>query len=158
MNLNPNIFKKSISALKLIYFFCVNKFDKKVYTENDIPKLTMVKYGDFDVYIGRTNKHLNLKDNGWGNPFPIDSNGRHIRFKERMRVDVLSTHMNYIRTNRELLLRLKSLSGKTLGCYCCSDKNDGVNKWCHGHNIIQMYKERVLNYKIETLNYKSNLK
>jgi hypothetical protein len=119
----------------------------RIYYNSDIPKLANIKKKEpFDVYIGRYNYHLKLPGSIWGNPFPIDKDGEHIPFKESMREQVVADHMEYLKNNKYLLSQLRNLSGKTLGCYCYSSTT-GSGKKCHGHNIIEMYKQVVLGYE-----------
>ncbi len=145
-------FEYSVVILVMFYFLIAKALGKRFYTSADIPKLANIKEKEsFDVYIGRPNYHLKLSGI-WGNPFPIGENGEHVFFKEYMRPQVCSDHMNYLRNNKKLLKELKNLSGKTLGCYCYSSAT-GKGKRCHGHNIIDMYKEKVLGIKCGKIDF-----
>jgi hypothetical protein len=56
----------------------------------------------FDVHIGRPSK--------WGNPFIIGRDGT--------RKEVIEKYRTWIQTQPELMVDIKSLRDKTLGCYC----------------------------------------
>ena len=134
--------------ITMLYMLTLKLFRVRIYTGKDIPKLANIKKKEaYDVYIGRANYHLNLPTSIWYNPFPVDENGKHIFFRESMREQVIADHMEYLKNNKKLLKELKSLSRKTLGCYCTTyevAKNNKITKKCHGHNIIQMYITHVL--------------
>lgn len=142
------LYEFAVVVLALPYYYIAKSFGKKFYGKKDIPKLANVNLKEpYDVYIGRPNYHLGLEGSIWGNPFPVDANGKHIHFKEYMREKVIADHMAYLRNNKVLLKQLHTLSGKTLGCYCTNytfSKNNKIKKKCHGHNIIQMYITHVL--------------
>lgn len=55
-----------------------------------------------DVYIGRGSI--------WGNPFVIGQDGT--------REEVIKQYMDYLLTRPELILKIKDLKGKVLGCWC----------------------------------------
>lgn len=54
------------------------------------------------VYIGRGSK--------WGNPFVIGRDGD--------RAEVIRLYREYLLSRPDLLAEVRSLKGKTLGCYC----------------------------------------
>lgn len=70
---------------------------------------------EYDVYIGRPSE--------WGNPFVIGRDGT--------RRQVIIKHKKWIRTQPQLLSRLKELKGKRLGCYCAPLS-------CHGDFLAEM--------------------
>jgi hypothetical protein len=78
-------------------------------------------YPDFDLYIGRENKWLFLKESKWHNPIPLK--------KESDRELVLYEYFNYIIKQKDLLNDLYELDDKVLGCYC-------KPKLCHSTVLI----------------------
>lgn len=82
-----------------------------------ITKVVNCKTERFDVFIGRPSK--------WGNPFKIGQDGT--------REDVLTRYKDWLLNNEDLILDLKELRGKTLGCYCKPED-------CHGDVIIETMK------------------
>lgn len=133
--------KKLKIELTFWYIQLLRIFGFKRYTYKFIPrlaKITKPEFESFDVYIGRENRDLNLPGSIWGNPFYLK--------RESDRPDNLAKHMEYLVNNPELLKQLKTLSGKILGCYCFSSATC-KGKRCHGHNIIQLYKEKILGIK-----------
>ncbi len=145
IKLQIRILFEFLVVILTFFYVIIRKFlGKRFYTVADIPKLANIKNKEpYDVYIGRPNIYLNLPGSIWGNPFPVDENGKHIKFKPSMREQVLKDHMVYLKNNKKLLKELKTLSGKTLGCYCYSSATGNGTK-CHGDNIIEMYKQVVL--------------
>lgn len=69
----------------------------------------------YDVYIGRPSK--------WGNPFEIGKDGT--------REEVILKYKLWLNTRPELLISLKELKGKTLGCWC-------YPKSCHGEILEEL--------------------
>ena len=130
-----------------VYKFIAQRLGKKFYTIDDIPrivKITTKNPPEYDVYIGRKNIWINLEASIWGNPF-------HLK-KESEREKVIKDHMDYLKKNKFLLRKLKDLSGKTLGCYCCNysfQENYFNGKRCHGMNIVQMYIKHVLKKDVD---------
>ena len=79
----------------------------------------------FDVYIGRPSD--------FGNPFRIGKDGDRTKV-----VDLFSKYFyNRLKTDPKFKLRVLSLKGKRLGCYCKPEQ-------CHGDIIaeyVNTYKE-----------------
>lgn len=69
----------------------------------------------YDVYIGRPSK--------WGNPFLIGRDGT--------RQQVIEKYRKYIQSNPILMLSIKELAGKKLGCYCHPAP-------CHGDILAEL--------------------
>lgn len=68
----------------------------------------------FDVYIGRPEK--------WGNPFFVGEYGRD---------DCILKYKLWLNTQRDLLLEIPKLKGKTLGCWCSPEA-------CHGDVLSKL--------------------
>lgn len=69
----------------------------------------------FDVYIGRPSE--------WGNPYSLDLDGDRKQVIELYRIHLLESP--------ELMAKLPTLRGKTLGCWC-------KPKACHGDVLAEM--------------------
>lgn len=74
-----------------------------------------VRYGPYDVYIGRPSM--------WGNPFIIGRDGT--------RLEVIQKYREYITARPDLLMHLPQLKGKALGCYCAP-------RPCHGDVLAEL--------------------
>lgn len=84
-------------------------------------KVVNLRFEEYDVYIGRPSK--------WGNPFEIGKDGN--------RNEVIERYKKYIINNKELIMSLKELEGKRLGCFCSP-------LTCHGDVLVELiegYKE-----------------
>ncbi len=99
---------------------------------HNINIVNLMKKEPYDVYIGRANEGLGLEGSVFGNPFNMKN--------ESQREGVIKLYRNYMLLNKHLILALKDLRGKTLGCYC-------KPKHCHGDVLVELY-ERF--YDIET--------
>lgn len=81
------------------------------------------------LYIGRSNRFLNIEGSKWKNPFPV---GKRYTLEESLR-------LYEVHVKKNLINDLKDLEGKVLGCWCCS--NSGVpteNPKCHGEILINL--------------------
>lgn len=67
------------------------------------------RHEPYDVYIGRPSI--------WGNPYVIGQDGD--------RAEVIAKYDEYIRNQPDLMVQIRSLKGKRLGCWCSP-------KACHG--------------------------
>jgi hypothetical protein len=76
----------------------------------------------YDEYIGR--KSI------WGNPFS-HMDGTLAEFKVATREESISCHKEWIKTQYHLLLKLRTLKGKKLGCFC-------FPALCHGNTLVEM--------------------
>jgi hypothetical protein len=63
----------------------------------------------YDVYIGRRCLWHGLEESKWHSPFVVGRDGS--------QEDVVRKYRDYIWTRRDLLMDLRELKGKTLGCY-----------------------------------------
>jgi hypothetical protein len=78
-------------------------------------KIVNKRTNEYDVYIGRGSI--------WGNPFKIGIDGS--------RDEVILKYEKYLQNNPDLLKKLPSLKGKTLGCFC-------KPKACHGDVLARL--------------------
>lgn len=69
----------------------------------------------YDIYIGRPSK--------WGNPYFIGRDGT--------RQEVIEKYRKHIQSNPVLMLSIKELVGKKLGCYCHPAP-------CHGDILVEL--------------------
>lgn len=76
----------------------------------------------FDIYIGRGSI--------WGNPFSSRS-GTKAKFIVATREEAVLSYASWIITQKHLLLQLRDLKGKRLGCFC-------KPQLCHGDILAQM--------------------
>jgi len=86
-----------------------------------VRKFPFVQFTSNCVYLGRD--YLEFKDEGWGNPFHIGTDGN--------RKTVLSKYRAWIITQPQLLARISELKGKVLGCWC-----EPLS--CHGHVLKEL--------------------
>lgn len=87
-------------------------------------KTTVVNVGrgqPYDVYIGRPMPGYPAE--GWGNPFRIGRDGT--------RAEVLAQYQTYLHSQPDLLLRVRDLRGKRLGCWCAPAA-------CHGDVLARL--------------------
>lgn len=72
----------------------------------------------YDVYIGRDNPRLGLRDIGFGNPFSHKAVSR-AEFRVATRQEAIERYEAWVLEQPELLERIKrELRGKILGCWC----------------------------------------
>lgn len=69
----------------------------------------------------------------WGNPFSHLKNTSAL-FHVKNRTEAVEKHMEWIKTQPELLEKIPDLIGKRLGCVCKPKK-------CHGDNLAQLANE-----------------
>lgn len=68
----------------------------------------------YDVYGGRPRAGQSTADAPWGNPFHLGKDGN--------RPQVVAKHREWLRTQPELLRRLREeMRGKVWGCFCAPD-------------------------------------
>lgn len=77
-----------------------------------------------DVSIARPSK--------WGNPHPIGWCPHCIR--EHTREEVIEIYERYICSRLDLIVQLRELKGKVLGCYC-------KPLACHGDVLVKLIEE-----------------
>ena len=66
----------------------------------------------------------------WANPFKVTPKGH-------TRAESIARYEEHLRASPELMERLPSLSGKTLGCWCKPQP-------CHGDVLVKLFNEKVL--------------
>jgi hypothetical protein len=81
----------------------------------EVTRVVHCKRAPFDVYIGRPSK--------WGNPFVIGRDGT--------RDEVIEKYRRWITRQPALLADIKTLAGKTLGCWCAPQP-------CHGDVLAEL--------------------
>jgi len=75
------------------------------------------------VYIGRHVHHVIGADKSeWANPFSVKSYGR---------AHSLELYKEKVKNSPEMMLKLKELKGKTLGCWCYPER-------CHGNVLSDL--------------------
>lgn len=85
-------------------------------------KVVHCKKEKYDVYIGRPSI--------WGNPFS-HLDGTKAQFKVDSREEAIEAYHKWILTQPQLLEKLPTLKGKTLGCWCHP-------KGCHGDVLVSL--------------------
>ena len=101
-------------------------------TKSD-PKAWVVhcRRNQFDVYIGRDNPALGLRDMGFGNPFSHKAVSS-AQFRVATRQEAIERFDAWILTQPKLLERIKrELKGKILGCWC-------TPLACHGEVLARI--------------------
>jgi hypothetical protein len=86
-----------------------------VKTSEKITRVVHCKKEPYDIYIGRPS--------AWGNPFEIGKDGN--------REEVITKYKEWISTQQDLLDKIHTLEGKTLGCWCSP-------KACHGDVLVDL--------------------
>ena len=77
-----------------------------------------------DIYIGRPSE--------WGNPYThIKDKSTKAQFITKTREEAISKYREWILQQPQLLLKLETLRGKKLGCWC-------KPKACHGDILIEL--------------------
>ncbi len=89
------------------------------------------KTQEYDMYMGRENPWLDLKQSKWANPFPMKNEGE--------REFVLASYEKHIKSSPELIKALPELIGKKLGCYCAPKK-------CHCDILVEIMNELDIEY------------
>jgi hypothetical protein len=81
----------------------------------------------FTVYIGRANRHYNLPQSKWANPFLIPRDGD--------RDEVIAKYRAYVLSRPDLLEALADINYQRLGCWCAPLR-------CHGDVLAELIAER----------------
>lgn len=83
------------------------------------------------IYIGRAmpNRHFNLPQSPFGNPFKIEED------TDELREDAIEMYAEWIIGQPQLLAQLENLRGMTLVCWCHPRR-------CHGEVLVQLLRER----------------
>jgi hypothetical protein len=92
---------------------------------NDVSDLNEWMQDPDNIYIGRSNKHHNIKASKWLNPFTINDWGAEI---------CLQKYEQYLKNSPELVSSLGELKNKRLGCYCAPNA-------CHGGILMKLLNE-----------------
>ena len=79
----------------------------------------------YDVWIGRPSP--------FGNPFSHRA-GTTARYRVATRAEAIARYEEWIRTQPDLITRIKALKGKTLACCCLPEP-------CHGQVILRIVHE-----------------
>ena len=84
---------------------------------------------NYDIYCGRANRHYNLPQSKWANPFPITPTFSREAAIEKYRL--------WINSRPELLRALPELKGKVLGCWCVPEK-------CHAQTLAELCESKYI--------------
>ena len=84
-------------------------------------RVVHVRKEEFDIYIGRA--FAEFAESEWHNPFRIRPGFG--------RKEVIQEFKAYLLAHPELMVKLKDVKGKTLGCWC-------KPKACHGDVIAEL--------------------
>lgn len=99
----------------------VQGYLKALSGRGSITRVVHVKEAPFDVYIGRQMGNGSHLESEWHNPFKL---------KHFSREQVVEQYHDYLRARPDLMAKLHTLKGKTLGCWCKSHANPDA--LCHG--------------------------
>jgi hypothetical protein len=83
--------------------------------QEKITRVVHCKKEPYDIYIGRPSV--------WGNPFEIGKDGN--------REEVITKYKEWVNNQPDLLDKIHTLEGKTLGCWCSPEP-------CHGDVLIDL--------------------
>src|SRR4051812_6655433 len=86
---------------------------------------------EYDIYIGRANKWLNLPQSKWANPFVMKN--------EADRDRVIKEYKEYLISNEQLMADLPELEDKILACWCHNDELG--HKMCHGDVLRGLFRK-----------------
>ena len=82
-----------------------------------------------NLYIGRRNHYVGVKESKWKNPFPT---GKKYTIDES-----LALYKKHV-FDSELIHDIDELRGKNLGCWCVTD----TNTLCHGNVLVELLNEK----------------
>jgi hypothetical protein len=88
-------------------------------------RVVHVRDAPFEIYIGCA--FLEFAASRWGNPFPLR--------RESGRKIVLRRYVEYLLAEPDLLVDVRELRGKTLGCWC---RRPGHDVLCHGLVLLAL--------------------
>lgn len=98
-----------------------------------VTRVVHVKEAPFDVYIGRQmGVGAEFQGSLWQNPFKLDAT--------TSRDDSVAQFYEYAKNNPELMAKVHTLKGRTLGCWCKSHKN--LDLLCHGDVLVALAEGR----------------
>ena len=92
-----------------------------------------------DIYIGRPSK--------WSNPYTHkDLENTQAKFQVATRHEAINGYVHYLNESG-LIKDLDELRGKVLGCWCCKEPSDGLEKTlvCHGQVIAKILNTPIQN-------------
>lgn len=98
-----------------------------------VTRVVHVKEAPFDVYIGRQmGNGAEFKGSLWENPFKVDT--------PMGRQDAVERFYTYAKANPELMAKVHTLKGRTLGCWCKS--RAAHDTLCHGEVLAALAEGR----------------
>jgi hypothetical protein len=98
----------------------------------------------FDVYIGRDNPMLGLRDVGFSNPFSHKANSS-AEIRVATRQEAIERYEAWVLTQPELLERIRrELKGKILGCWCSPLA-------CHGEVLARIANDLIVPKHVEQI-------
>lgn len=98
----------------------------------------------FDVYIGRDNPMLGLRDVGFSNPFSHKANSS-AEIRVATRQEAIERYEAWVLTQPELLERIRrELKGKILGCWCSPLA-------CHGEVLARIANGLIVSKHVEQI-------
>lgn len=98
----------------------------------------------FDVYIGRDNPMLGLRDVGFSNPFSHKANSS-AEIRVATRQEAIERYETWVLTQPELLERIRrELKGKILGCWCSPLA-------CHGEVLARIANDLIVPKHVEQI-------
>lgn len=114
-------------------FICnlVHGYKKALTGRGPVTRVVHAKEAPFDVYIGRR-MGLDHPESPWHNPLKVGDHGT--------RDDVVAGFVEHLQGNPELLAKVESLRGRTLGCWCKSRENLSLS--CHGDILAALAEGR----------------
>ncbi|WP_157643963.1 DUF4326 domain-containing protein [Burkholderia ubonensis] len=92
-----------------------------------VTRVVHVKEAPFDVYIGRQ-MGSDFPHSEWHNPYKVDNT--------RTRDESVAEFHDYAKGNQELMAKVRTLKGRTLGCWCKC--RDNVHLLCHGEVLAAL--------------------
>ena len=90
-------------------------------------KVVHCKTDPYDIYIGRPSE--------WGNPFSHKENTL-AQYKCKTIEEAVAKYRDWIQSQPNLIKKIHTLKGKTLGCWCKTKKNPQA--LCHGDILAEL--------------------
>lgn len=98
-----------------------------------LTRVVHVKEAPFDVYIGRQmGVGSEYQGSIWQNPFKVDAT--------TLRDESVARFYEHAKNNPELMAKVHTLKGRTLGCWCKSRENHDL--LCHGDVLVALAEGR----------------
>lgn len=101
-------------------------YQKALSGKGPLTRVVHLKKSPYDVYIGRAMPGEGLAASPWANPFVIGKDGT--------RDEVIAQYHQKLMETPKLLDALRSLEGKTLGCWC----KETPTTSCHGDVLVAL--------------------